>query len=225
MASQAMVAVLCKIRKETITFWLIYLREVGCLYTARILLLKSGLSGGLASKHMQWRKVKTFIMPAAPEVSCWQEDGVDQPYCVCTWGFCWSYSAAEFEVPPKKVWAGRCVQSKLLIWLRACFLLVPWGASGENDVWEQTDIQSPWVITCVPSVLFCLLGWDANVMNFNWKRKIFWWKRILRRGSINYRIIHGVFVALENSAGLNNVCLYIQIVCVPAYLKCLIVSY
>lgn len=51
-----------------------------------------------------------------------------------------------------------------------------------ENVWEQTDMQSPWVIPCVPSVLFCLLSWDANIMNFNWKRKIFWWKHILRWG-------------------------------------------
>jgi len=67
-------------------------------------------------------------------------------------------------------------------------------------------------------LLFCLLGWDTNIMNFNWKRKIFWWKDTLRWGSINYRIIHGIFAALEDSAGLNNVCLYIQIVCASLHI-------
>lgn len=137
---------------------------------------------------------------------------------MCAGGSCWSQSTAVFEVPPKKLLSGRYVRTKLLVWLRACFLLTPWGAYGENDVWEQTDMQSPWVTPCVPSGLFCLLGWDVNIMNFNWKRKIFWWKHILRWGSINYRIIHGLFAALENSAGLNNVCLYIQIVCVSLHI-------
>lgn len=35
---------------------------------------------------------------------------------------------------------------------------------------------------------------------------------------MNCRIIHGLFAALENSADLNNVCLYIQIVCVSLHI-------
>lgn len=127
---------------------------------------------------------KTFVMSVGPnpytsDVMGWANGCVgsrrldlllnflDQPNGVCGGSSCWSQSTVVFEVPPEKVLAGRCVQTKLLIWLRACFLRMPWGTYGENDVWEQTDMQSPWVIPCVPSMLFCLLGWDANIMNFN----------------------------------------------------------
>lgn len=138
---------------------------------------------------------------------------------MCAGGSCWSQSTVVFEVPPEKVLTGGCVRTKLFVWLRAHFLLVPWGPYVENDVWEQTDMQSPWVIPCIPSVLFCLLGWAANIMNFNWRRKNSFGGSIFSDGgSINYRIIHGLFAALENSAGLNNVCLYTQIVCVSLHI-------
>lgn len=127
--------------------------------------------------------------------------------CSRVWGAC------------AKVLPGSCVWAAMLSWLRACFLLVPWGADGENDVWEQTDTQSPWVIPGSPSVFFCLPAWDANIMNFNWKKKKSFGGSIFSDGGrINYRIIHGLFAALENSTDLNNVCLYIQIVCVSLHI-------
>jgi len=107
---------------------------------------------------------------------------LDQLYGMCAGGSCWFQCAAVFQVPPKKVLAGRTVRTELLIWLSVCFLFMPCRAYGENDVWEQTDTQSPWVIPCTPSVLLCLLGWDANIMNFNCKRKVFLWKHVLRWG-------------------------------------------
>lgn len=133
---------------------------------------------------MQWRKVNTFVMPAAPEVSCWQEDGVSQQVhgeqLVWLVAAFWTSHTAFVQ----EALAGLTVLLCLRCLLKRCgledvckvncssgsepaFYLCLGGLLGENDVWEQTDTQSPWVIPCVPSMLFCLLGWDANVMNFN----------------------------------------------------------
>lgn len=109
----------------------------------------------------------------------------------------------------KRCWLGDVCEQNCSSGSKLAFFLCLWGLRGKWCLGADWHAKAHGSYLVFPLCYFiCLVGtltWWILIE----KEKSFGGSIFSDGGSINYRIIHGLVAALGNSAGLNNICLYI----------------